>query len=54
MFPFRGWRDYRGLPRAPGWAPIHNVAETFTSRLQETGYWTGYVTDNPFLGWAQP
>ncbi|HEX2414889.1 MAG TPA: sulfatase [Thermoleophilaceae bacterium] len=54
MFPFRGWRDYRGLPRAPGWAPIHNVAETFTSRLQEAGYWTGYVTDNPFLGWAQP
>jgi arylsulfatase A-like enzyme len=54
MFPFRGWHDYRGLPRAPGWAPLHGVGETFTSRLRAAGYWTGYVTDNPFLGFAQP
>ena len=54
MFPFRGWHDYQGLPRAPGWAPMHTVRQTFTSRLREAGYWTGYVTDNPFLGFAGP
>ena len=54
MFPFRGWHDYRGLPTGPGWAPVPSVAETFTSRLRSAGYWTGYVTDNPFLGFSQP
>jgi arylsulfatase A-like enzyme len=54
MFPFRDWHDYRGLISAPGWEPIKDTTETFTSFLRRQGWWTGYVTDNPFLGWAQP
>jgi arylsulfatase A-like enzyme len=54
-FPFRGWQDvYAGLPPFPGWAPIHDLRNTFTSVLRRAGYWTAYVTDNPFLGFAPP
>jgi arylsulfatase A-like enzyme len=49
VFPFRRWRPYRGLFRAPGWEPIHDVNGTFTSVMRRRGYWTAYVTDNPFL-----
>jgi arylsulfatase A-like enzyme len=52
QFPFRGWHDYRGLLAMPGWSPIRDVDSTFTSVLRRAGYWTAYVTDNPFLAWA--
>jgi arylsulfatase A-like enzyme len=52
QFPFRHWHDYRGLLAMPGWTPIPDVHSTFTSVLRRAGYWTAYVTDNPFLGWA--
>ena len=54
MFPFRGWRDRPGLIAKPGWAPAPDVESLFTSVLRRAGYWTGYVTDNPFLGFAAP
>ena len=54
MFPFRGWRDQRGLLAKPGWAPVADVENLFTSALRRAGYWTGYVTDNPFLGFSAP
>ncbi len=54
VFPFRGWHDYRGLLERPGWAPLENVAQSFTTVLRRAGYWTGYATDNPFLGFAPP
>jgi arylsulfatase A-like enzyme len=54
MFPFRGWSDYRGLLAKPGWAPIEDVGNTFTGVLHRAGWWTGYVTDNPFLGFSAP
>ena len=54
QFPFRGWHDYRGLIEKPGWEPLDDTANTFTSVLQRAGWWTGYVTDNPFLGFAAP
>jgi arylsulfatase A-like enzyme len=54
VFPFRGWHDYRGLLDSPGWAPLQDVGTTFTSALHRAGYWTGYVTDNPFLGFSVP
>jgi arylsulfatase A-like enzyme len=54
VFPFRGWHPYRGLPRFPGWAPIDDVGGAFTTVLRRAGYWTGYVTDNPFLGFSAP
>jgi len=30
------------------------VPRSFTSVLRGAGYWTGYSTDNPFLGFAPP
>jgi arylsulfatase A-like enzyme len=54
MFPFRDWSDHRGLIAKPGWAPLEDPANTFTSVLRRAGWWTGYVTDNPFLGFAAP
>ena len=54
VFPFRGWFDRRGLIQMPGWEPVADVTTTFTSTLRQAGYWTGYVTDNPFLGFSRP
>jgi arylsulfatase A-like enzyme len=54
VFPFRGWEPQpeRGLLNTPGWAPVEDVDATFTSALRRAGWWTAYVTDNPFLGFA--
>jgi arylsulfatase A-like enzyme len=54
MFPFRNWVDHRGLLDKPGWEPLADVAGSFTSVLRRAGWWTAYVTDNPFLGFAGP
>jgi arylsulfatase A-like enzyme len=53
VFPFTGWRPYRGMVGEPGWAPIADPALAFTSILRRAGYWTGCVTDNPFVGFAR-
>jgi len=52
IFPFRGWHGHRGMPKEPGWSPLSGPGATFTSVLRGHGYWTAYVTDNPFLGYA--
>jgi arylsulfatase A-like enzyme len=52
VFPFRDWRPEHDLVSTPGWASITDVDATFTSVLRRAGWWTGYVTDNPFLGFA--
>jgi arylsulfatase A-like enzyme len=54
VWPFRGWHDWRGLRPTPGWEPIRDPDSTFTSALRRAGYWTAYVTDNPFLGYSSP
>ncbi len=54
VFPFRGWHDYPGLIQAPGWAPLRNAGQALPSVLRRAGYWTAYVTDNPFLGFSKP
>ncbi len=54
MFPFRGWEDQRGLVAKPGWIPVEDVDSAFTTVLRRNGYWTAYVTDNPFLGFSYP
>jgi arylsulfatase A-like enzyme len=54
MFPFRDWEDHPGLLAKPGWAPLDDIAGAFTSVLRRAGWWTGYVTDNPYLGFAGP
>jgi arylsulfatase A-like enzyme len=53
-FPFRHWHDYPELLDHPGWSPIADVKHTFTSQLRRAGYFTAYVTDNPFLGFSSP
>jgi arylsulfatase A-like enzyme len=53
-FPFRHWHDYPGLLDSPGWAPLRHVDESLPAVLRRAGYWTGYVTDNPFLGFSRP
>ena len=52
QFPFRGWYDRPGLIEAPGWEPLDHVDASFLSVLRRAGWWTAYVTDNPFLGYA--
>jgi arylsulfatase A-like enzyme len=54
MFPFRDWHDHQGLLSKPGWEPLDDVGETFTTVMRREGWWTGYVTDNPFLGFSEP
>jgi arylsulfatase A-like enzyme len=53
-FPFRGWHDHRGLMDSPGWSPLRDLETTWSRSLQGTGYWTAYVTDNPFVGFSFP
>jgi arylsulfatase A-like enzyme len=51
-FPFRNWHDYRGLMNSPGWFPLSEPQKAWTTVLRRAGYWTGYVTDNPYLGFS--
>jgi arylsulfatase A-like enzyme len=53
VWPFRNWRYHPGLLDSPGWAPIEEPDETFTSALHKAGYWTAYVTDNPWIGFSR-
>jgi arylsulfatase A-like enzyme len=53
VFPFTGWRPWGGMVQEPGWEPIAKPALTFTSILRRAGYWTGCVSDNPFVGFAR-
>src|SRR5215203_4867057 len=54
MFPFRGWHDYKGLLAKPGWEPLDDPDASFPFVLARAGWWTGMVTDNPFLGFSSP
>jgi arylsulfatase A-like enzyme len=54
MFPFRNWHDHDGLLDSPGWSPLTGLDSTLPSVLRRAGWWTGYVTDNPFLGFSSP
>jgi arylsulfatase A-like enzyme len=54
MFPFQDWKDERGLLNKPGWSSPGDPSRTFTSALRRAGWWTAYVTDNPFLGFSYP
>jgi arylsulfatase A-like enzyme len=54
VWPFRGWHFWPELGGVQGWEPIRDLDTTFTSQLRRAGYWTGYVTDNPFLTSTSP
>jgi arylsulfatase A-like enzyme len=53
VFPFRGWERAPDLGRGPGAAPIEDLSQMFTVPLKRAGYWTGSVSDNPFLGFTR-
>ena len=52
MFPFRNWRDRPGFLDSPGWEPLTGLDNSLPGVLRRAGWWTGYVTDNPFLGFS--
>jgi arylsulfatase A-like enzyme len=49
VFPFRGWRPFKGLPAQPGWEPVGYGRKMWTEFLMEQGWTSGYVTDNPHI-----
>jgi arylsulfatase A-like enzyme len=49
VYPFRGWQPWDGLAKRAGWSPIMPGTPTLPTILGERGYWTAYVSDNPFL-----
>jgi arylsulfatase A-like enzyme len=49
IFPFRGWRPYKGLTPSPGWEPVGHEGKMWIELLREAGWTSGYVTDNPHL-----
>ncbi len=48
-FPFRDWKAVDGLPPGPSWSLIPPRRATFLDLLGQSGYETGYVTDNPWV-----
>ena len=52
IYPWSGWRPVRDLPATPGWAGLGASDTTWLRTLREHGYYTGYVTDNPFLAFS--
>jgi arylsulfatase A-like enzyme len=53
VYPFRGWEPWEGLAKRAGWTPILPGTPTLPTLLCERGYWTAYVSDNPFLTHAE-
>jgi arylsulfatase A-like enzyme len=49
VYPFRRWQPWEGLAKRAGWSPIMPGTPTLPTILRERGYWTAYVSDNPFL-----
>jgi arylsulfatase A-like enzyme len=49
IYPYRGWHPYKGLPPQPGWEPVGSDGKMWTEVLQDKGWTTGYVTDNPHI-----
>jgi arylsulfatase A-like enzyme len=52
VYPWHDWRPTRNLPGSPGWTGLGADTTTWLKALRGHGYWTGYVTDNPFLGFS--
>lgn len=52
VYPWHDWRPTRNLPGSPGWTGLGADTPTWLKALRAHGYWTGYVTDNPFLGFS--
>lgn len=52
VYPWHDWKPTRNLPGSPGWTGLGADTTTWLKTLRRHGYWTGYVTDNPFLGFS--
>ena len=52
VYPWTTWRPTRNLPGSPGWTGLGADEPTWLRALRGHGYWTGYVTDNPFLAFS--
>jgi len=52
VYPWHDWKPTRNLPGSPGWTGLGADTTTWLRTLRRHGYWTGYVTDNPFLGFS--
>jgi arylsulfatase A-like enzyme len=52
VYPWHDWRPTRNLPGSPGWTGLGAETPTWLKTMRGHGYWTGYVTDNPFLGFS--
>jgi len=54
IFPYRDFVPNEELGTSPGWLPIERPDKTtFTSVLQDAGYWTAQVSDNPHLAFTK-
>ncbi|HLM10485.1 MAG TPA: sulfatase [Thermoleophilaceae bacterium] len=53
MFPFRGWHDHPGMINSAGWEPFDHLDHSLPSVLRREGWWTAYVSDNPFFCFAR-
>ncbi len=52
IYPWRNWKPEAGLPATPGWNGLTDRDVTWLATLRKAGYWTSYVTDNPFVGFT--
>lgn len=52
VYPWTRWKPTRNLPESPGWTGLGWNDQTWLRALRAHGYWTGYVTDNPFLAFS--
>jgi arylsulfatase A-like enzyme len=54
VYPFDGWHPWYGMAKRPGWQPLPPGTENIATIMERRGYWTAYVSDNPFLSHSAP
>jgi arylsulfatase A-like enzyme len=54
VYPFDAWQPWYGMAKRPGWQPMPPGTENISTMMRRRGYWTGYVSDNPFLSHSAP
>ena len=54
VYPFDNWQPWYGMAKRPGWQPLPPGTENLSTVMRRRGYWTAYVSDNPFLSHSGP
>ena len=54
VYPFDDWHPWYGMAKRPGWQPLPPGTENIATVMKRRGYWTAYVSDNPFLSHSAP